>query len=168
VDFDALYRSTYPRVLSYARAMAPPADAEDAVGETYATAWRRQSEIPADAELGWLIGVTRRVLANRRRGDRRLGALRTLLAGQRQPAGPDPAERVADSGLRAALETLAPVEREALVLVAWFDLSQADAAMALGISPAAFRMRLARARRRMRSELDPIPTLQEDPRWNLT
>lgn len=166
MEFEELFRVTYPRVLSYARGMASATDADDAVGETFAIAWRRQAEIPPGAELGWLIGVARRVLANRRRSERRLDALRTLLALQRPPLGPDPAERVGDTAVRAALETLAPLDREALVLVAWFDLSQADAAVALGISPAAFRMRLARARRRLREHLTHSPTLREREQWN--
>ena len=64
MDFEALYRATYPRVLAYARSLATPQDADDAVAETYAIAWRRQRDVPRGAELGWLIGVARRVLAN--------------------------------------------------------------------------------------------------------
>ena len=47
--------------------------------------------------------------------------------------------------------TLSPLDREAVLLTAWFDLSSADAARALGITPAAYRMRTARARRRLRA-----------------
>jgi hypothetical protein len=78
VDFEDLYRITYPRVLAYARSMASREDADDAVAEAYAIAWRKQREIPRGAELGWLIGVTRRVLANTRRSGRRAGAARAL------------------------------------------------------------------------------------------
>ncbi|MEA2135002.1 MAG: hypothetical protein QOC68_2911 [Solirubrobacteraceae bacterium] len=53
------------------------------------------------------------------------------------------------------------------MLTAWFDLSSADAAEALGITPAAFRMRSARARRRLHIALNPT-TSQERPRWNET
>ena len=67
--------------------------------------------------------------------------------------GPDPADRVEDGELRDALMTLSPLDREAVVLTAWFDLSSADAARALGVTPAAFRMRAARARRRLRAAL---------------
>jgi RNA polymerase sigma-70 factor (ECF subfamily) len=74
VDFEELYRATYPRVLAYTRSMASREDADDAVAETYAIAWRRQRDIPRGAELGWLIGVARRVLANARRSRRRAGA----------------------------------------------------------------------------------------------
>jgi RNA polymerase sigma-70 factor (ECF subfamily) len=167
VDFDELYRETYPRVRAYARSLAPGEDADDAVAETYAIAWRRQHDIPKGAELGWLIGVTRRVLANARRGRRRAGALHALLDLQPKAVGPDPAERVGDRELRDALMTLSLLDREAVVLTAWFDLSSDDAAEALGITPAAFRMRAARARRRLRAVLNPELS-KENPQWETT
>src|SRR3954454_21550319 len=103
VDFEELYRATYPRVLAYARSMASRDDADDAMAETYAIAWRRQRDIPRSAELGWLIGVARRVLANTGRGRRRAGALHALLNLQPRAPGPDPAGRIEDRELRAAL-----------------------------------------------------------------
>jgi RNA polymerase sigma-70 factor (ECF subfamily) len=166
VDFEDLYRAAYPRVLAYARSVASREDADDAVAETFAIAWRRQRDIPRGAELGWLIGVARRVLANARRSRRRAGALHALLDLQPRISGPDPAERVQDGELRAALLTLSPLDREAVVLTAWLDLSAADAARALGITPAAFRMRSARARRRLRAALSPTPQTQERAQWN--
>lgn len=168
MDFEELYRATYPRVLAYARSSASREDADDAVAETYAVAWRRQHDIPRDAELGWLIGVTRRVLANDRRKRRRAGALHALLDLQPRAAGLDPADRVEDLELRAALLALSPLDREAVVLTAWFDLSSADAAQALGITPAAFRMRTARARRRLRAALNVTTTTREQAQWNAT
>ena len=144
--------------------MASREDADDAVAEAYAIAWRRQRDIPRGAELGWLIGVTRRVLANTRRSGRRAGALHALLDLQPKAAGLDPADRIDDGELRDALLTLSPLDREAVVLTAWFDLSSADAARALGITPAAFRMRSARARRRLRAALTPAAS-KEQPRW---
>ena len=167
VDFEALYRETYPKVLAYACSVASREDADDAVADAYAIAWRKQREIPRGAELGWLIGVTRRVLANARRSRRRRdGALHALLDFQLRAPGPDPAERIEDGELRDALLSLSPLDREAVILTAWFDLSSGDAARALGITPAAFRMRAARARRRLRSALN--PTTKEHPEWNPT
>jgi RNA polymerase sigma-70 factor, ECF subfamily len=167
VDFEELYRATYPRVSAYARSLVPRDDADDAVAETYAIAWRRQRDIPKGVELGWLIGVTRRVLANARRGRRRAGALHALLDLQPRATGPDPADRVADGELRDALMTLSLLDREAIVMTAWFDLTSDDAARALGITPAAFRMRSARARRRLRTALNPGIS-KENPRWETT
>src|SRR5689334_20773201 len=114
-----MYRATYPRVLAYARSMAGPADADDAVAETYAIAWRRQRDIPRGVELGWLFGVTRRVLSNARRSRRRAGALHALLDLQPKVPGPDPADQVQDGELRDALLALSPLDREAVVLTAW-------------------------------------------------
>jgi RNA polymerase sigma-70 factor (ECF subfamily) len=169
VDFEQLYRATYPRVLAYARSVASREDADDAVAEAYVIAWRRQRDIPRRAELGWLIGVTRRVLANSRRSRRRAGALHALLNFQPKAPGPDPAERVEDGDLRAALMALSPLDREAVVLTVWFELSSADAAQALGITPAAFRMRAARARRRLRAALTPTTTTTtENAQWHTT
>jgi RNA polymerase sigma-70 factor (ECF subfamily) len=167
VDFEDLYRQTYPRVLAYARSVAPREHADDAVAEAYAIAWRRQHELPRGAELGWLIGATRRVLANARRSRRRAGALHALLDLQPRAPGPDPAERIEDGELRELLQALSPLDREAVLLTAWFDLSSADAAQALGITPAAFRMRTARARRRLRDARQPAPTTEE-PQWHTT
>jgi RNA polymerase sigma-70 factor, ECF subfamily len=46
------------------------------------------------------------------------------------------------------------VDREALLLVAWEDLTPTQAAHSLGINPTAFRVRLLRARRRFQTKLD--------------
>jgi RNA polymerase sigma factor (sigma-70 family) len=167
MDFERLYRETYPRVLAYARSVASRENADDAVAETYAIAWRRQRDIPQNAELGWLIGVTRRVLANARRSRRRSGALHALLDLQPRMHGADPAEQIEDGALRSALLALSRLDREAVLLTAWFDLSSADAAQALGITPSAFRMRAARARRRLRAAHQETIT-KELAQWNTT
>ena len=87
IDFEELFRATYPRVLAYARSMASSEDADDAVAKAYAIVWRRQRDIPRSAELGWLIGVTRRVLANTRRSRRRAGrCTRCWISNLRRPA----------------------------------------------------------------------------------
>src|SRR3954467_7287955 len=58
VDFEHLYRTTYPRVRAYARSLtSSEADADDAVAETYLTAWRRHADIPRGAQPGWLPRV---------------------------------------------------------------------------------------------------------------
>lgn len=152
MDFEAFFARTYPRVLAYARLVAPN-DHDDVVSATFEIAWRRRDSIPSDAEIGWAIGVARRVAANRRRGERRLNGLRDRLLALSPPEPPDPADLATDGALRLALTKLAPRDREALLLVAWCDLSPAEAAQALGISAPAFRMRLARARRRAQGEL---------------
>jgi len=59
-----------------------------------------------------------------------------------------------DPVVRRALQSLSRLDQEALLLVAWEDLTPTQAAKALGINPAAFRVRLLRVRRRFRASLD--------------
>src|SRR4051794_10133967 len=68
VDFEALFASSYPRVLGYARVMVRSSEAEDVVADTYMIARRKRAQIPSGAEIGWLIGVAGRVISNHRRG----------------------------------------------------------------------------------------------------
>jgi DNA-directed RNA polymerase specialized sigma24 family protein len=54
----------------------------------------------------------------------------------------------------AALLRLPTREREALALIAFGELSSEDAARLLGLSPSAFKMRVHRARQRLKSLLE--------------
>ena len=65
-----------------------------------------------------------------------------------------PAVESGDPEVTAALMELSPNDREALVLIAWDDLTPAQAAASLGIRPVAFRVRLLRARRRFGRALE--------------
>jgi RNA polymerase sigma-70 factor (ECF subfamily) len=128
---------------------------DDAIADTFLVAWRRLDEIP-DRTLPWLLGVARRVLADQRRAVRRRRSLTERLhvdaltdgaAGDWEPpAGLTPE-------LASALGALTEHEREALLLVAWDQLSATDAARVAGCSAAAFRVRLHRARRRVADRL---------------
>ena len=71
-------------------------------------------------------------------------------------AGPELVEL--DPLLATALRSLSRLDREALLLIAWEDLTPSQAARSLGINPAAFRVRLLRARRRLRAKLDDAST----------
>ncbi|HXO07260.1 MAG TPA: sigma factor-like helix-turn-helix DNA-binding protein [Solirubrobacteraceae bacterium] len=61
--------------------------------------------------------------------------------------------------IRRALDALSANDRELLLLVAWDGLSPAQAGSVLGLTPAAARSRLHRARRRLaqRFEIDQSP-----------
>lgn len=150
--FEALYREHGGAVLAYARRRASPGDAEDVVAEVFLTAWRRLEDVPSDARV-WLLGVARRVLANKRRSETRQAALQTRLANESrhaEPTAPDaPGERI-----RQALLSLSETDREALLLLGWEGLSHRDAARVLGIRAGAFAVRLHRARRKLARALE--------------
>ncbi len=56
---------------------------------------------------------------------------------------------------RSALDRLSPREREALLLVVWGELRLTDAARVLRISDSAMKMRVQRARNRLRTIVEP-------------
>ena len=151
--FRAVYEPSYRPLLAYALRRAALGDAEDVVSETFAIAWRRLDDVPTgDAALPWLYGVARRVLANRRRGERRRTRLVERLAFERQRAeGESPDERART--VLAALAELRPLDREVLCLAAWEGLPNRRIAEIFGCSENAVAIRLHRARRRFAGAL---------------
>ena len=167
--FEQAYRSAGTAVLGYAlRRCESREDAFDVVAETFTIAWRRRADMPADPDEArpWLVGIARRCLANAARSSTRASRLGQRLADCFAPgAVPDPAavlERSADAGrVREALLELPDDDRELLTLVAWEGLTPAQAAGVLGLTPGATRVRLHRARARLRAAL-PHPALPEE------
>ena len=119
-------------------------------------ALRRLDAIPSEP-YPWLLGVARRVLANRRRTSR----ARRVLRLERPSEGEDPAVLVADAdAMTVALRKLRPADREPLLLVAWEGLDARSAGAVLGCSAEAFAVRLHRARRRLQQAIDEVEDLQ--------
>jgi len=147
-------------VTAYARRRGSR-DADEIAAETMSIAWRRFADVPRDDPLPWLYATARNLLlAERRAGSRTAGA------GASEPSVPAPELHELDPQLDRALRTLTHADRELLLLVAWEDLSPAQAARALGVQSTAVRVRLLRARRRLRAALDeerrPAPLVQID------
>lgn len=167
--FEEVYRSAGTAVLGYAlRRSSSREDALDAVAETFATAWRRRADMPADPDevRPWLFGIARRCLANAVRSTNRSTRLGVRLADSfADDAVPDPAaihERRADTDvLHRLLEQLSAQDRELVTLIAWEGLTPAQAAAALGLAPGTARVRLHRARTRLRAAL-PAPARVEE------
>lgn len=89
------------------------------------------------------------LMAERRRNSRRSRADRALARPEAAPA-----VESTDPAVTRALQTLTERDREALLLVAWEDLTPSQAARALGVNATAFRVRLLRARRRLAASLE--------------
>jgi RNA polymerase sigma-70 factor (ECF subfamily) len=133
-------------VAAYARRRGSR-DADGIAAEAMSIAWRRLADVPRDDPLPWLYTTARNLLlAERRASARTAGAAP-------EPAAPAPEVHELDPQLDRALRSLSPADRESLLLVAWEDLAPAQAARALGLTPTAFRVRLLRARRRLRAAL---------------
>ena len=155
VRFRRLCEAHTAAVLAYALRRVPREDAADVVAETFLVAWRRLDEIdPGRSALPWLYAVARRVLLGQQRAKRRQLAIAERVAGAER-SGPD-ASSGTPLGSRRLLEALADLpekEREVLMLSAWEELSSPEAAEVLGCSATAYRIRLHRARRRLRERL---------------
>lgn len=166
--FEELFERCYDALMAYAVRRTPSAeDAADVVSDTFTTAWRRIGELPPGDEARlWLYGTARRTIRNQRRGVRRREALdERLLVHARiahsrsRPAAPDGP----DGDLVAAMARLSDADQELLRLVAWEGLDGTQVAQVLGVSPTAARVRLHRARQRLRDRLGQVGRLGPVP-----
>jgi RNA polymerase sigma-70 factor, ECF subfamily len=149
--FVRIFREHYPSVRAYVGRRAKSELVDDIVAETFLVAWRRLEDLPADARP-WLLGVARKVLATQLRSRKRRESLRDRLLTAAPPAAEE--ERGRATPATEALARLREKDREAITLVAWDGLTPKQAAAVLGQSSGAFRVRLHRAKRRLRRELE--------------
>jgi len=146
-------------VTAYARRRGSR-DPDGIAAEAMTIAWRRLDDVPADDPLPWLYGTARNlVLAETRRSAPAAAAAPEAGHVDKPPVELDPT-------LDRALRELSQLDREALLLVAWEDLTPGQAAKALRISPVAFRVRLLRARRRFRASLEEAQASPPSPHLN--
>src|SRR5665811_1129749 len=151
--FRALFADAYGDLIRFAQRRVHPTHAEDVVAEAFLVAWRRLDDAPSShGDLrAWLFGITRNCLLNARRGQDRRGALAVRLAefatSQAQDGGPDPDLISRRIDLASAWSCLSVGEQEVLALTVFEDLTSPQAARVIGISSAAYRLRLMRARR---------------------
>lgn len=133
------------------------AAAADVVSETFLVAWRRRTEIPADRPGPWLYATANYVIAHEIRGTRRRTDLRERAASEAeatQDNDDDHASLIADRLMvRETLAQMTERDQEVLRLAEWDQLSPQEAAVVLGCSPTAFKVRLHRARRRFAGRL---------------
>ncbi|MGY1843342.1 RNA polymerase sigma factor [Modestobacter sp. SYSU DS0875] len=146
--------------------------ADDLLSEVFLIAFRRRSAYrPEHLEVRpWLLGIATHVVHGHERTERR--RYRTLAKAAGQPAehAADPAEgtdRLDAQALRgplaAALGALKPHDRDALLLLAWGDLSYEEIATVLDVPVGTVRSRLHRARRQTRAALGDVSPLGDTP-----
>jgi RNA polymerase sigma-70 factor, ECF subfamily len=150
---ESLWNAHYADVLAFGlRRLADREAADDVAAETFLVAWRRLDAIPPEAVRPWLLGVANKVIANSRRGRRRTDALIAKLERTHVTAANELPEQTGTAV--AAFNRLKSRDREVLALVVWEDLAPWEAATVLGIPTSKFSVRLHRAKRRLRKELE--------------
>jgi RNA polymerase sigma-70 factor, ECF subfamily len=158
--FRALYADAYGDVLRFVQRRVHPSHAEDVAADAFLVAWRRLSDAPnrPDDLRAWLFGIARNCILNTVRGQGRRDALAVRVAETALPAGPASgleADLVAQRiDLATAWRRLSETDQEALSLAVFEDLTSPQAARVLGVTAASYRLRLLRARRALRRQLD--------------
>jgi RNA polymerase sigma-70 factor (ECF subfamily) len=154
--FSALFQQTYGALRRYAHHRGlSGADADDLVADVFTVAWRKLAVVPSDDPLPWLFAVARNHWRNHMRKTARERALVLRLAPDPDVPEPEIAD-ISASAIHAALAKLSDNDREILTLIAWDDLEPHQAAIVLGCSASAARVRLHRARNRLAAELETL------------
>lgn len=131
--------------------------ADDVVQATFVLLWEKRAtlEIAAASVLPWLLGVARlQCMAAIKKAARSQS-----LESRGEIADNSTPERAAEAAeltatVRRAVEALPPIDRKIVELCLDQDTTYAEAARRLGLTEPGVRGRLARARQRLRAELN--------------
>ncbi|WP_433474920.1 RNA polymerase sigma factor [Spirillospora sp. CA-142024] len=172
--FAEVFRRYAPDIKRYVIRRLGADAAEDVVAETFLTAFRQRDryDLARPNARPWLYGIATNLMGRHVRAEVR--QLRVL-----ERMGTDPVmapftersdERLSAGASRralaGALAALPKGHRDALLLVAWGDLSYAEAAQALNVRIGTVRSRINRARHRLRRHLgatDSVIYVSEEP-----
>ncbi len=150
--FDEVVQANGADLHGYLARRVGPDDAADALGEVFATAWRRRSKLPDDALEArmWLFGVAANVVRNAQRGERRRRSLLDRMRHQVVVGGSDAHADDLTGAVQDAIARLPPDQAELVRLRHWDGFTLQDAATILGIPASTARSRYASARQELR------------------
>lgn len=162
--FDELVKATYADAYTLAyRLTGNQEDARDVLQDTYLRAYKGLKRFRGDAQFStWIYRITANCASTHMARGRRQRHDDLDSNDQLVDERPDydPESRADATLLRgrveAALERLPPKLRAVVVLRDIYDLPHDDIASELGISEAAAKVRLHRARRKLREQLFPM------------
>jgi RNA polymerase sigma factor (sigma-70 family) len=131
-------------------------DAEDVTSEAFARAlrYRKSYDASKGTPVAWLLGIARRVIAERAAEDR--GTVAEVPDTAAPGALED--ESIERVTMQAVVATLNERDRELVALRYGADLTTAQIGEMLDLSPNAVEVALHRALRRLRDELDTGPS----------
>ena len=159
--FDELVRRTYADTFTLAyRLTGNEQDARDVTQDVYVRAFRSLSRFRGEARVStWLYRITANCAATTlsRNSKRRHESIDDGVQVADKSAGADPHQqatlREEQSAVEALVLTLPPRMRAVVVLRDVYELSHEDIARELGITETAAKVRLHRARRKLRDLL---------------
>ena len=146
-DFSTLYKQYAPDVHRFALYLSGQrADAEDITAETFARVWASPEPIVMATVTGYLVTIARHLLLHGLRKSSRHDALDEDLPDPRiGPAGQAEQDSRLEHVLRE-LQLLPEVSRSALLMHAVDGMAHEEIARVLGISLAAVKVKIHRAR----------------------
>jgi RNA polymerase sigma-70 factor (ECF subfamily) len=147
IDFSGLYQAYARDVHRFAKLLfGDPALADDVVSETFIRLWNARARVDLATVKGYLLTIARNLVLHERRHLRRLAALDDRAA----DGGPGPEANLRSrqelASVLAALQSLPEVDRAALLMRAEEGTTYEEIAAALGISLAAAKVKVHRAR----------------------
>lgn len=159
--FGVIFDRHFPAIHRYLARRVGSQLADDLAGETFLIALRRlrSYDLAQGNARPWLYGIATNLLRRHRRTELRqyVALARTGVALPIANHDEEIAARITAQGMAQALAdalmTLSAGERDVLLLVAWADLAPDEIALALHIKPGAVRVRLHRARHKIRAAL---------------
>jgi RNA polymerase sigma factor (sigma-70 family) len=155
--FGELYKRHGVALRRYVVSRVGIGSGEDLAAEVFVRAFRTRETCRAEHESArpWLFGVANHVISDHRRLERRrLATLERLLVEERDLAG-NPDVRLTPETIHA-LRRLPATDRDTLLLLVWGELSRDEVAAALGVPVGTVNSRIARARKRLASDLAPL------------
>ena len=172
--FEGLYARLAAELRRYFQAtLATRADgaAQDLVQETFLAIHRsRRTYQPGLPVRPWVFGIARRVYAGHCQAHSQQRSRVERLAGRRELAPDEVGDMIdridaerAGRALVSGLTTLPAADRAVVELVDLAGLEPKEAARVLGVAPGTLRMRLMRARARLRKAAGPDPAHGIEP-----
>lgn len=162
--FAEIFDRHHHAIHAYAARRAGQDAADDVLAEVFLAAFkdRRRFDPAVGSALPWLYGIAANVLRRRWRDRAGAGRLAGALASRAAVPVPSPESDVAHAvdaardwaEVRRHLAALTDGDREALLLLAWEELSYPEIAVALGIPVGTVKSRIHRARELLRASLD--------------
>lgn len=150
-SFELFYQRHAGAIFGYLwRVCADEQTANDLTQDVFFSAWRHFEKLRGyDRPEAWLFRVATNLALNERRHQRVAGPAVSLL-GHERAAGDHAAQLAERSALRGALDGLPAQQRAAFILREIYGHSCAEIAELLGVSQAAAKMTLSRARASLR------------------
>ncbi|MDQ0849710.1 RNA polymerase sigma factor (sigma-70 family) [Arthrobacter sp. B3I9] len=163
VVFGELYDRHASVIYRYAARRAGDFAADDVTSETFLVAWEQLEayDLDRDDARPWLFGIATNLLRRHHRAEARM--LKAAAKAASREAVGDDSERIsarvdasaATARIARTLRSMAPIDRETLLLYAWADLTYEGIAAAMEVPVGTVRSRLNRARRTLRTRLNP-------------